>query len=61
MASCSSWHRICSIVECFASSVISIAYCKFLIDDIFNKKGLMVVPFVLAFKLASSVLYEFKF
>ena len=61
MTYCSSWHRVCSIVEYFARSVISVVYRKFLIDNIFGKKGLLVARFVLAFNLASSALCEFKF
>ena len=34
MISCSSWYCICSIVEHFVNSVVSILYCKFPIDDI---------------------------
>ena len=38
MMSCSSWYCICSIVEYVVSSVVSILYCKFLIDDICKKE-----------------------
>ena len=33
MISCSLWYCICSIIEYHVSSVASILYCKFLIDD----------------------------
>ena len=40
MITCSLWYCICSIIEYLVSSVVvSILYCKFLIDDIY-KKGL---------------------
>ena len=37
MTYCSSWYCSCNIVKYFVSSVVSILYCKFLIDDIIKK------------------------
>ena len=48
MISCYSWYCICSVAEYFVSSVVSILYCKFLIDDLkktsLNKKQLFFRP-----------------
>ena len=47
MISCSLWYCICSVVEYFASSVVGILYCKFLVDDIKKKYTGSLVLFLI--------------